>query len=437
MRLFDLTLLAKGYDIKKAKALLQSIKSINEKDYNVHIENQKKQIVKHHLENNSFYKNFGRTIDINDWDSVPIITKKELQKPLKELLANNFNRKNCFVGKTSGSSGTPFVLAKNKLCHALTWANIMDKFSWYGIDFNISKQARFYGIPLSGFGYYKERFKDLLAKRYRFSVFDMSDKAFEQYLQRFESTTFDYINGYTSAIVQFAKFLKRRNVVLKSVCPTLKVCIVTSEMLFENDRQLLERQFGIKVVNEYGASELDLIAFERPDGKFQLNTETLFVEIIDSDGCVLDHGKEGRIIITALYNKAFPLIRYDIGDIGILSKDSSPKVAFLDKLTGRTNDIVHLPSGKKAAGLTFYYITKAIIEGDGAVKEFVIEQLSLTEFKITYVSDNELSKTKIEKIHHAMDTYLEKGLKISFERVEQIKRSKSGKLKQFTSNLTL
>ena len=35
-------------------------------------------------------------------------------------------------------------------------------------------------------------------------------------------------------------------------------------MLFEDDKKLKERQFGIPVINEYGAAELDLIAFENP-----------------------------------------------------------------------------------------------------------------------------------------------------------------------------
>jgi phenylacetate-CoA ligase len=34
-----------------------------------------------------------------------------------------------------------------------------------------------------------------------------------------------------------------------------------------------------------------------------------------------------------------------------------------------------------------------------------------------------------------MDTYLEKGLQINFERQEKLIRSKSGKLKQFSSYL--
>ena len=49
---------------------------------------------------------------------------------------------------------------------------------------------------------------------------------------------------------------------MKTICPSLKACIVTSEMLFATDKTLLETQFGIPIINEYGAAELGLIAFQ-------------------------------------------------------------------------------------------------------------------------------------------------------------------------------
>ena len=433
MQLFNLSLSIKGFKINKAKQALSNIQEISDSNFQSYVEKKKREILKYHLKHNNFYKSIGRDIDINDWNSVPILTKRHLQQPLQERLSHGYTESTVYVNKTSGSSGDPFIFAKDKWNHALTWAEIMDRFSWYNIDFNHSKQARFYGIPLDKKGYYKERIKDVFANRYRFSVFDLSDAAFERCIKKFNSTPFDYINGYTSPIVQFAKYLKRKNTVLKDICPTLKVCMVTSEMLFEDDKLLLEEQFGIPIVNEYGASELDLIAFQNPKGEWQINSETLFVEIIDDNDNVLDYGKEGRIVITSLYNKAHPFIRYDIGDIGILSEKSTLKKPLLEKLVGRTNDIVVLPSGKRAAGLTFYYITKSIIEDDGNVKAFIIEQLALDHFKVSYVSSEKLSKEKRDIITQQIVVYLEKGISISFEKHDQLKRSKSGKLKQFTS----
>lgn len=433
MNLFDFSLQLNGFPIKKANHVLKTIHDINESDYKAYIETKKLEIVDYHLKNNSFYKYFTNHIDVHNWNSIPIMTKKDLQKPLEERLSNGFNKKNVYVNKTSGSSGNPFTFAKDKFCHALTWAVIQNRFGWFNLNFNSSKQARFYGIPLDKRGYYKERFKDKLSSRFRFSVFDLSDTAFEKHLKKFESTAFEYVNGYTSSIVQFAKFLQKKNIVLKIICPSLKACVVTSEMLFEDDKNLMEGQFGLPVINEYGASELDLIAFENPSGKWQVNSESIFVEILDKNNNVLPYGEEGRIVITSLYNKAHPFIRYDIGDIGILSEQSTVKIPILKKLIGRTNDIAILPSGKKAAGLTFYYITKSIIEDDGKVKEFIIEQLKRNTFKIIYVSSETLSEEKKKLITLEMDNYLEKGLHIIFEKQDQLIRSKSGKLKQFTS----
>ncbi|MFY8180419.1 MAG: phenylacetate--CoA ligase family protein [Flavobacterium sp.] len=435
--LFNLSLKLNGFPMKDAIAEFEKIQAVSYSDYENYIDIKRKEIVDYHLKNNKSYQEFVGKSDFNTevsgWNELPIMTKKEFQKPLSERLSNGFTTKNVYLNKTSGSSGDPFIFAKDKFCHALTWANIINQFGWFGIDFNSSLQARFYGIPLDFIGNTKERIKDFLKNSYRFTIFDLSDKILEKVLLKFQNKKFDYINGYTSSIVLFAKFLQKKNIVLTSVCPSLKCCVVTSEMLFEEDKLLMEKQFGVPVVNEYGASELDLIAFQNPQGEWQVNSETLFVEILDDNNNVLPNGKEGRIVITSLYNKAHPFIRYDIGDIGILDEKSTFKKPILKKLIGRTNDVAILPSGKKSPGLTFYYVTKSIIEDDGNVKEFVVKQTKIDTFDIEYVSQNKLTENQILNIEKAIATYLERGLTFTFTRKEKLERSKSGKLKQFIS----
>ena len=431
--LFDLSLQLNGFPIKKAKSELRKIQSIPEQEFENFVKNKKQEIVKFHLKNNSYYQKFVGKTEFKNWKDLPIMHKKDFQKPLKERLSVGYTLKNVYVNKTSGSCGNPFIFAKDKYSHALTWASNMARFGWHGIDFNSSYQARFYGIPLDFMGNTKERFKDFLSNRYRFPIFDLSDNILEGFLKKFEIKKFDYINGYTSSIVLFAKFLQQKNMVLKDICPTLKACVVTSEMLFEEDKMLLNKQFGVPVINEYGASELDLIAFENSEEEWQVNSETLFMEILDDEDNVLPYGESGRVVITSLFNKAHPFIRYDIGDIGILDQKSTLKKPFLKKLIGRANDVVILPSGKKSPGLTFYYVTKSIIEDDSNVKEFVIKQTKIDTFEVEYVSETELNLTQIYKIESAISLYLEKGLTFVFIRKEKLERSKSGKLKQFVS----
>ena len=425
--------------MKEATAELDRVMAIPENDFEDFVNTKRTEIVAFHLQNNTSYKQLVGKTTFKNWEDLPIMTKKDFQKPLAERLSDGYTIKNVYVNKTSGSSGDPFIFAKDNFCHALTWANIINRFGWFGIDFNTSLQARFYGIPLDFIGNTKERIKDFLSKRYRFTIFDLSDSVLEKILKKFQHKKFDYINGYTSSIVLFAKFLKEKNIVLKTVCPTLKCCVVTSEMLFEEDKILMESYFGVPVINEYGASELDLIAFQSRsvgrDGEWQVNSETLFVEILNEENKVLSYGKEGRVVITSLYNKAHPFIRYDIGDVGILDEKSTLKKPILKKLIGRTNDIAILPSGKKSPGLTFYYVTKSIIEDDGNVKEFVIKQTKIDTFEIEYVSQIALTKAQIQHIEKAITIYLETGLTFTFTRKEKLERSKSGKLKQFVSML--
>lgn len=433
MKLFSWSLRFNGFPMKRAKADFDAIKSIPEEEFEDYINIKKRAILDFHLEHNSFYKNHLKDISTEHWNAIPILSKKDFQQPLKQRLSEGYHYRNQYVNKTSGSSGNPFIFAKDKYCHALTWNEFMDCYSWYDIDLDDSYQARFYGIPLQKVSYYKERFKDWLSHRYRFSVFNLSADAMKENLNLFKYQKFEYINGYTSAIVQFAKYLEQENVILSQVCPSLKCCIVTSEMLYEKDRLLLEKQFNIPIVNEYGAAEVGLIAFKNPDGTWKVNSETILVEILDENNKVLPYGEEGKIVITSLYNKAHPIIRYELGDIGVLDEKSTPKYPILKTLLGRTSDLITLPSGKKAAGLTFYYITKTVIEDEAHVKEFVITQLEQDLFKITYVSSETLTELQKKDIYKAVETYLESGLRLEFEKVTELKRSKSGKLKQFTS----
>ncbi len=434
LHLFYIALQLNGFPIKKAKTYFEKLQEIPEQDFENYVIQKKEEIVNYHINNNPSYQEFMGKSEFENWNDLPIMTKKDFQKPLLDRLSKEYKQK-YYCNKTSGSSGDPFIFAKDKYCHALTWATIINRYGWFGIDINTSLQARFYGIPLDFIGNKKERIKDFLSHRFRFPIFDLSDEFLESVVLKFKRKKFDYINGYTSSIVLFAKFLQRKNIILNSVCPSLKCCIVTSEMLFEEDKILLEKQFGVPIINEYGASELDLIAFQNTNNELQVNSETLFVEILDEENNVLPYGKEGRIVITSLYNKAHPFIRYDIGDIGILDEKSTFKKPILKKLIGRSSDFVLLPSGKKSPGLTFYYITKSIIEEDGNVKEFVIKQTKIDTFEVEYVSEIMLTDIQIDTINKAIVKYLEGGLLFSFNKKEKLERGKSGKLKQFISML--
>jgi phenylacetate-CoA ligase len=428
---FRFTLHFNGFPISQALKMVDSIK------YKLNPKHRAIEIFNYHKHSSSFYSNFlerNNALDNIIWENIPVIKKKDFQIDLK-FIVGYVNRNELHIHNTSGSSGTPFYFAKDRFCHAMTWAYADFRLLEHGINIGESLQARFYGIPLNGFKYWKERLKDFIARRVRYPVFDLSDENLQKVTNNFYNNPFIYINGYTSSLVIFAKYLIRSNIILKDICPTLRLCMPTSEVCDELDRKTLERGFGVKVVNEYGAAELDLIALQDIDGEWVLNEETLFVEILDELNFPVQPGEEGRVVVTSLYNKAMPFIRYELGDRAILSNKFKNGRRVLEKVTGRINDVIYLPSGKISPGLTFYYISKKILEEGGKINEFIIRQKEINHFYIEYTSESELSSSDIENCQKAMDIYLEPNLMLSFKKVLEIERGNSGKLKHFFSEI--
>ena len=254
------------------------------------------------------------------------------------------------------------------------------------------------------------------------------------YISYFRKHKFHYIYGYTNCLTLFSIHLIKNNIVLKDLCPSLKVCITTSEVLLEKDRLLLLKGFGLKIINEYGVSEAGgIVAFQNQKLEWKLSRETQFIEIVNKDNVSDTNSGVGEILITDLYNQAMPIIRYKVGDLG--SIDTENNSYCLKELVGRINDNIILPNGKVSPGLTFYYISKSTLEKFGILKEFIIRQIKIDTFILDIVADRDLNKKEIFNIQNDLDLYLQPNLKLIINRVPKIKRPKSGKTKHFFSEL--
>jgi phenylacetate-CoA ligase len=429
---FKWALIIGGFNIEKAKKSYFDLKNNHTNPKSVAWDQ-----FNYFYRENAFYQNFLETKNYKNsdsWEDIPTITKKDFPKDLSCILTN-WKYKDIHFHSTSGSSGTPFIFAKNKFCHAMTWAHIDSKLSEHGIDVGSSLQARFYGIPLGRLKYYKERFKDFLARRVRYSVFDLSEKQLEKVILDFKKIPFEYVNGYTNSLVIVSKYLINKKMSLVDFCPTLKCVITTSEICDEIDRAIIERGFGVKVVNEYGAADSDLIAIEDIDGDFVLNEETLFVEILNEDNKPVDFGEEGRVVCTSLFNKVMPFIRYEIGDLAVLRDMVKNGNRVLEKVIGRTNDLIQLPSGKTAPGFTLYYVVKEFIEKGSDISEYLIRQTAIDFFIFEYVAPKPISESEERTLMKIFQEYLEFSVKVSVKEVLIIERTLAGKRKHFISEI--
>jgi phenylacetate-coenzyme A ligase PaaK-like adenylate-forming protein len=87
------------------------------------------------------------------------------------------------------------------------------------------------------------------------------------------------------------------------------------EHLGEAARVAIEKSFGCRVMNEYGASECLSIAFGCLEGWMHLNSEWVILEAVDALGNAVAPGELSHsVLVTNLANHLQPIIRYDLGD---------------------------------------------------------------------------------------------------------------------------
>jgi len=427
MNTFTLALRLNGFPMTDARRVLRQLQQESSEGWADRNHERRWEICRHHYARNDFYRHLAGDSLPDRWEDLPILTKGDLQRPIDQLLTNGWRKSDVYVANTSGSEGHPFVFAKDKLCHAVSWALVEQRYAAHGIMLG-SREARFYGIPLDSRGYWKERVKDRVANRTRFSVFDLSEPALSVILGRFRSTPFRYLYGYTSAILAFSRYVRAEGKLLADECPSLRGCIITSEVCPPEDREFIATSLGVPVINEYGASELGVLAIDQPSGEMLCSEETTFFETVN------DESGNPQILCTSLLNKAFPLIRYRLGDsVELERRDGRLSVS---KINGRTNDVVRLPSGRVAGGLTFYYISRSLLEEDTPIRQFVVAQTGIDEFEFEIDSDRELTSQELSQIQSGLDSYLEPGLRFSVKYVDQIQRQSNGKIRHFSSKLS-
>lgn len=411
-----------GYPVCKARKELEDIG--RQPDLLAWQLEQRQHLVDFHLQNNPFYRELAQPYS-GKWSQLPIITKSHLQGDFREKLPPGI--KSYYSAGTSGSSGHPFYFARDKLTHAMVWLNIANCYLSVGIDIN-HWQARFYGMPLSGRDYYKERIKDRLSHRRRFVIYDLSDEVLRGWLHDFRKRAFIYLYGYTYTLVVFAKYLMEQNRVLKQECPSLELCIVTAEVCSTQDKALLEKGLGVPVYNEYGASETGIIGFGNGN-EWQVSDELIHLEVVDDEGHPLPDGKAGRLLCTMLHNHATPLIRYEIGDLATLRHEKGR--TFITQLQGRIGDMTLLPSGRKVPGLTFYYVARELLQKAKGIREFRVRQTGPRAFEIELVATETHKEHYQSLLKKGFDHHLEPGLTVSVKMVPSIDRSGSGKFKHF------
>src|SRR5580692_729856 len=92
--------------------------------------------------------------------------------------------------------------------------------------------------------------------------------------------------------------------------PSLKFILCSYEFVSVAHRNILQRVFGVPVLNLYGSTETGHLLMENERGEMKASLENVFYEIVEPDARGI-----GSLVVTTLTNEVMPLLRYRIGDL--------------------------------------------------------------------------------------------------------------------------
>jgi phenylacetate-CoA ligase len=232
--------------------------------------------------------------------------------------------------------------------------------------------------------------------------------------------------GYASALYLLARYFQETK---RKPPPSLKVVFATAEPLFDFQRKVIQDVFGVRVAVEYGARDAGLMANECPAGGLHIPAEGMVVEIERSGSDVT-----GEIIVTNLYSRAMPIIRYRTGDVGELGTEPCPcgrGLPLLKKVEGRQTDFLVATDGHILHALAVIYILREM----ATVKEFQVIQERLDRIVVRVVPEASFSKGDESSIVRKVRHLLGDNVEVVVDLTTEIPRLPSGKFRYVTSHV--
>ena len=203
-------------------------------------------------------------------------------------------------------------------------------------------------------------------------------------------------------------------------------------LLDRNARITLEKAFQAEVFDYYAATESGLIAWECSEHNgYHINIDAVLVEIVNKDRPALP-GEPGRIICTNLNSHSMPFIRYDLGDIGILSSESCPcgrELPLLKNIEGRADDFFIDEKGGMHSPSNIVNRLKTI----SGIKEFKFIQKDLNHIEAQIVTDINFSPKTSQQIKSILHEIMGRNLKIRIDLMSEIPRDPERKIRSMVS----
>jgi len=370
---------------------------------------------------------------LSDLSKLPIITAEDVRSAGKSILSVKYSKKKLIHGHTSGTTGTPLSVCWDK--QTCVYNNAVDwrQKAWAGIHYG-DRLALILGRTIVAADKKQPPFwqHDRIHNMLWMSAFHLSEEFLPYYYERLWQFKPKAIEGYPSTIFILARYLDR----IGKTFP-VKAVFVSSETLFPTQRALIEDRFEAPVYDFFGMAERVAFATQCAEAReYHLNFEYAINEVGDSNGNLLEPGKQGYLIGTSLLNYGMPLIRYKTSDITAINTARCTCGRYMPRFTGVTTkdeDIVVTPEGKLISSSILTHPFKPL----DSIKESQLIQEKIDLLRVKIVPRENYTEKDSTQLINALKERVGANMRIEIELTDKIPRTNAGKLRWVISKIHL
>jgi len=366
---------------------------------------------------------------LGDLQALPLMTKSDIRSRQEALKADDHGPLNRY--NTGGSSGEPliFYIGRGRTNHDIgaKWRATR----WWGVDIGDPEMV-IWGSPIElGAQDRLRRLRDRLLRSELLPAFEMSEVKLDGFVAKIRSRRPRMLFGYPSALTHIAQHARRRGIAMNDL--GIKVALVTSERLYDDQRTTIAAVFGCRVANGYGGRDSGFIAHECPSGGMHVMAEDIIVELVDSEGSVVPEGRAGEIVVTHLGTRDFPFVRYCTGDVAVADGRvcaCGRGLPLLREIQGRTTDFVVAADGTVMHGLALIYVLREQL----GIRSFKVTQQSRGLTEVQLVTDPEFQAGSVANIQAGFRRRLGADVDVQVSIVDRIPAESSGKYRYIVSH---
>lgn len=309
---------------------------ISQKEINLRIE----KLCEHAKKTTEFYDD----IDGDKLQMFPVVNKTTYVSNYnkfcsREYLRSKSNRKM----STSGSTGTPFTMIQDK--RKIKRCNAAVLFFGEKAGYVFGEKTGELRVWSNGT---KNNFKAFWMNKYMCDISCLDDEHLFELYDFIKKKKIRHLLGYSSTYTAFVNYIVSHNIKIPN--GSVKSIIAASETLPKDTEDKLRQVFGVPVIMRYSNMENGIMAERVGGGNYYIDSSSYYIEILDleKDEPVPD-GSVGRIVVTDLYNYAFPVIRYDTGDTGAIVKEEIGEdrvKLYFSEIYGRRTDMIYNTKGE-------------------------------------------------------------------------------------------